>query len=130
MSSQLTVWEESPQKKFYGSFENGRFKYWILTVKLDLWRIPETIDVLNNVKYIRGQQEFSEEEYLHWQLAVEYFKPAKFHTVKQQFPGAHIEPVYASRHGIMFGKNKQRFLEVSLNWEMILMLSKRCQPEV
>ena len=72
---------------------HSKAKYWLLTIKFVFWRIPETI--YDNIKYLRGQLEYSEHQYLHWQIAVQYFNPTNFHQVKEQFFGAHIEPIYS-----------------------------------
>jgi hypothetical protein len=40
---------------------------------------PENINELENVEYIRGQLEYSEKQYLHWQ----YFRPLSFFQSKR-----------------------------------------------
>ena len=91
MSSESTEWE-SPSKKDNAKFKNVKLKYWILTMN-DKWQIPDTLT--SSIKYIRGQLECSEKNYLHWQFAIEYFKPIRFICVKKEFPTAHIEPIYS-----------------------------------
>ena len=88
MSTQSTLVETPPTIQLH-----PKAKYWLLTINFNLWRIPETI--YDNIKYIRGQLEYSEHQYLHWQIAVQYFNPTNFQQVRKQFSGAHIEPIYS-----------------------------------
>ena len=93
MSTQSTLVETPHTIQRYSKAQYWA-KYWLLTIKFDLWRTPEAIYV--NIKYIRGQLEYSEHQYLHWQIAVQYFNPTHFRQVKEQFSsGAHVEPIYS-----------------------------------
>ena len=89
MSSQHTLVESPPAVN-----RSSKYMYWILTIKFNSWRIPDT--VYKNVKYMRGQLEHSKTNYLHWQIAVQYYKPQSFIVVKQQFSKhAHVEPIFS-----------------------------------
>ena len=89
MSSQPTLVESPPVVN-----RSSKYMYWILTIKFYSWRIPDTVQ--KNVKYMRGQLEHSKTKYLHWQIAVQYYKPQYFTAVKQQFSKhAHVEPIFS-----------------------------------
>jgi hypothetical protein len=78
------------------SLEQQRYmgKCWILTINFNDWSVPDSIETLSNVKYIRGQLEFSESQFLHWQIAVQYFESTTFNVVREQFTKkAHIKPI-------------------------------------
>jgi hypothetical protein len=65
--------------------KNNLWNVWILTIGFKDWSVPDSIETLSNVKYIRGQLEFSKSQLLHWHVAVQYFEPTSFAVVREQF---------------------------------------------
>ena len=77
-------------------WKNAKWKYWTLTIKDCNWKPPGRIEKLSNIKYIRGQLEFSKSQYLYWKIAIQYFEPIGVSNVRDQFSKeADVEPIYS-----------------------------------
>lgn len=65
--------------------EQASGRYWIGTIPLDGWCVPEELP--RGVVYSRGQREQGEGGYDHWQLLVVFGKTVRLSAVRKLYPG-------------------------------------------
>lgn len=67
-----------------------QFKYFLLTIKYEEWRVPDELD--DRLQYLCGQEEVGEGGYRHWQLYVVFKSKITCTGAKRFFPpSTHVE---------------------------------------